>query len=635
MKSFLELTEEKKKSVAMLFGRMNPPTRGHEENIEGLKTLAAKNHADHLVVASHSHDSKKNPLTPAQKLKHLNRAFPGTNITTSSKEHPTIMHIAAHLHSQGYNHLIVAGGGDRAKEYQRLLNHYNGVAGKHGFYKFNKIEVKSTGERKEGVSGTDMRKHVMNGDYKSFKAGLPSHMQVNDKHAKDLFNDVRKGMGINEDVNHGLFKAIFVTGGPGSGKDVIVREAIAESKLVELNYIQAKDYLSDKHKLAESSKDQRREAIRARGPLVINGPADDINSIGYIKEELEELGYQTMMVFVDTTNDVSKERNSLLSRMMMESIRYDKWVNSQNNIRMFYEMFNDFKIFDNTGNIDTKIDDISDIFQSTTEFFGRQGLTEAAQQWMKHNRILNIYNRVLFKESKNVKKDAKSIQTRTVLGYNKNYRPSAAKGPADIKPDNSGSLVPAGEHDSIKGLPGPRKDPNGKTTSGGAWHGAYNFESAPTIKWNPQPKEPNFNYDKDKIKKQKRGDKSLSAGRVARPAGVGPEYDTRAGGQGAAAGAGLGQAIGETQEYSNASQNGTAMPGSKLEPNPLAEKKPFDKFRSASKKNIKEYKGFQNDVESGLGGTLNGADNKELMDTYKDPNRHIGIQITKKKNKRG
>ena len=634
MKSFLELTEEKKKSIAMLFGRMNPPTRGHEENIEGLKSLAAKNHADHLVVASHSHDAKKNPLTPAQKMKHLKRAFPDTNITTSDKEHPTIMHIASKLHSQGYNHLIVAGGGDRAKEYQRLLNHYNGVEGKHGYYKFNKIEVKSTGERKEGVSGTDMRKHVMNGDYKSFKSGLPSHMQANDKHAKDLYSDVRKGMGINEDVNHGLFKAIFVTGGPGSGKDVIVREAIAESKLVELNYIQAKEYLTDKHKLSESSKDHRREALRVRGPLVINGPADDINSIGYIKEELEELGYQTMMVFVDTTNDVSKERNSLLSRMMMESIRYDKWTNSQNNMRTFYEMFSDFKIFDNTGNIDTKIDDISDIFESTTEFFGRQGLTESAQQWMKHNRILNIYNRVLFRENANDKKtNSKNIQTKTVGKYNRGYL--AAKGPADIKPDNSRSLVPAGTKDDVRGLPGPRKDPNGQTTSGGAWHDTYNESSGPTIKWNPQPKESNFSYDNDKNKKQKRGDKSLSAGRVTRPSGVGPEYDTRAGGQGAAAGAGLGQNIGESQEYSNASQNGTAMLGAKIEPNPLAEKKPFEKFRSKYK-NIKEYNGFQNDAEGmGVGGVLGGAGNKELMDTYKDPNRHIGIQITKKKKVRG
>jgi len=33
MKSFLQLTEEQNKKLAMLFGRMNPPTKGHEENV--------------------------------------------------------------------------------------------------------------------------------------------------------------------------------------------------------------------------------------------------------------------------------------------------------------------------------------------------------------------------------------------------------------------------------------------------------------------------------------------------------------------------------------------------------------------------------------------------------------------------
>ena len=54
---------DKKKSVAVLFGRMNPPTSGHEENVEGLKKIAHQHNADHLVIASHSHDAKKNPLS--------------------------------------------------------------------------------------------------------------------------------------------------------------------------------------------------------------------------------------------------------------------------------------------------------------------------------------------------------------------------------------------------------------------------------------------------------------------------------------------------------------------------------------------------------------------------------------------
>ena len=103
MKRFLELTEEQNKKLTMLFGRMNPPTKGHEENVEGLKKMAAKDNSDHLVIASHSVDAKKNPLSPDVKLKHLKRAFPDTNITTSSKEKPTIMHHAADAYKKGYS----------------------------------------------------------------------------------------------------------------------------------------------------------------------------------------------------------------------------------------------------------------------------------------------------------------------------------------------------------------------------------------------------------------------------------------------------------------------------------------------------------------------------------------------------
>ena len=272
----------------MLFGRMNPPTKGHEENVEGLKKMAAKDNSDHLVIASHSVDAKKNPLSPDVKLKHLKRAFPDTNITTSSKEKPTIMHHAADAYKKGYTHLTVVAGADRVPEYERLLKHYNGKftdeAGapvRHGGYKFKSIKVLSTGERKKGISGTDMRNHAQNNDFNSFHQNLSSAMRANVSQARELFRDVRKGMGINESVDHGLLKAVFVTGGPGSGKDIIIRECIAESKAVELNTIQAVDSLFKNAYIKE---------VKDRKPLIINGPAEDIDRMAIVKEYLENLG---------------------------------------------------------------------------------------------------------------------------------------------------------------------------------------------------------------------------------------------------------------------------------------------------------------------------------------------------------
>ena len=86
------LKEEKTNPVVFSFGRMNPPTIGHEKLINKVKQHAKEHNADHLIVASHSHDAKKNPLTADQKLHHLHRAFPGTNIQVSNKEHPSFIH---------------------------------------------------------------------------------------------------------------------------------------------------------------------------------------------------------------------------------------------------------------------------------------------------------------------------------------------------------------------------------------------------------------------------------------------------------------------------------------------------------------------------------------------------------------
>ena len=190
---------EKPKTVAVLFGRMNPPTKGHEENVEGLKKVAKANNADQLVIASHSHDAKKNPLSPAQKTKHLKRAFPNTNVTSSSKEKPTLFHHLSDLHRQGYTHVVLAGGSDRSGELSRL-NDYNGKEGKHGYYNFKSIKTVNTGERKQGVSGTDMRTHASNNDFASFRKGLPSRLAAHEGHAKELFHDTRSGMGLHENA---------------------------------------------------------------------------------------------------------------------------------------------------------------------------------------------------------------------------------------------------------------------------------------------------------------------------------------------------------------------------------------------------------------------------------------------------
>ena len=586
MKSFLDLVKEQAEGEnhhVMTFGRMNPPTTGHLKLINKVKDIAKKKGASHSVIVSHSQDAKKNPLSGEQKVKHLKRYAPDTNVVSASKEHPTIMHHAAELHKKGVTHLHVVAGSDRVKEYHDLLHKYNGKANKEGHvpYHFKSITVHSAGHRDpdaegpEGMSGTKMREHAKNKDLKSFRKGVPGH--VSDDHAKELMHDTRKGMGLHESHYYGMFKAIFVTGGPGSGKDVVIRESVPIGNAVELNSVQAYDYLADKQRLSEKSSDFRRESIRSRGPLIINSPADDVDRINYIKEELEELGYETMMVFVNTSDEASKERNTKLFRMMVESIRHEKWLKSQKNKQNFAESFDVFIEFDNNKTLDFIEENITDTYKNINRFAANENYTELASDWFTRRSKLNIF------EGKNVKSSTEFSKIKT--------SGNRAEGPTDISADNRAG----GGTDDIRGNTYPRKYPNKTYT-----FKTYSEEAK--LKVNPSPKESNFSRDKekDKVKNKRFVDAPTVNQRLRNTDGIGPQFDTR--------------------------QQGTVYPMSGLGDVTYKEQKEFSSFRK-----VKEALDDPGAVDMGVGGTLGGATNKEPMQSYKDADRNIGIQIKKKK----
>ena len=224
MITFKELFEAKdalghgsEKHHVMAFARMNPPTTGHMEVVSKLHAVAKEHNAPHSLIVSGSHDAKKNPLTAEQKVKHLKRYSPETNVKAADKESPTILHHAAALHKQGVQHLHVVAGSDRHKEMHDLLHKYNtGEEHKHGSFKFKSITMHSSGERDPdsegttGMSGTKMRQHAHENNFKEFRKGVPSH--VSDKHAHELMQDVRKGSGIKEEaISYQTFMEVRMT----------------------------------------------------------------------------------------------------------------------------------------------------------------------------------------------------------------------------------------------------------------------------------------------------------------------------------------------------------------------------------------------------------------------------------------
>ena len=425
------LQEQKEKHAVMAFGRMNPITVGHEKLVNKVKDIADKVGGSAHIVVSHSQDSKKNPLTSAQKVKHAKRAFPGVNVSASSPDAPNFLAQAAKLHKQGVTHLHMVGGQDRVGEFHKLLHKYNGVKGPHGSFNFKKIEVHSAGDRDpdaegvEGMSASKMREHAAKGNFKKFRSGVPSTMS--DQHAKEMYDHVRKGMKIDEDIDFdfeelltegvndkSIFKAVFLAGGPGSGKDYVLDNTLAGHGLTEINSDKALEFLMDKEgldkQMPEDEKEARdfvrgraknitelkqRLALTGRNGLIINGTGDDHEKVKRIKTALENLGYDTSMVMVNTDDEVSAQRNiergQRGGRTVPENIRRQKWEAVQNARPELAKLFGDrYSEYDNSEDLRTaapevvkaKKDEMLELYKGVKEFIAQQPASPAAEEWI-------------------------------------------------------------------------------------------------------------------------------------------------------------------------------------------------------------------------------------------------------------
>ena len=208
MRSFREVIKEKAGDTAVFtFGRFNPPTTGHEKLIDALAREQSKNSGSMMYVfPSQSQNPKKDPLPFSLKVAYMRKMFPkyAKNIKANKKIR-MVFDIAVFLHNKGHRAIVMVVGSDRVAEFDKLLNTYNGVDGRHGYYGFDDIKVVSAGERDpdaEGVTGmsaSKMRAAASEGDFDSFKTGVPAGF----KDARKLFNDVRKNMGIREEKDMG------------------------------------------------------------------------------------------------------------------------------------------------------------------------------------------------------------------------------------------------------------------------------------------------------------------------------------------------------------------------------------------------------------------------------------------------
>ena len=228
----------------------------------------------------------------------------------------------------------------------------------------------------------------------------------------------------------GIFKAVFLAGGPGSGKTYIAKGLfgipekvnVSQSGLKMVNSDKELKFLLNKYgfgtnldalpdevfqnltgdgpdasglrKFAKDLTAERRRLYQnGRLGMIIDGTGDDYQKIAREKKELEEIGYDTFMIFVNTTLEVALERNEKRDRVLPEKIVSDSHKEVNRNIGAFQGLFGsgNFMIVDNNEyktESEAKKRFKMLVKQGLSKFLKKPITSKRAKSWIRKQKIL-------------------------------------------------------------------------------------------------------------------------------------------------------------------------------------------------------------------------------------------------------
>ena len=235
----------------------------------------------------------------------------------------------------------------------------------------------------------------------------------------------------------GILKAVFMAGGPGSGKSYVASQIFGIPKKINLSVSGVKsvnsdtefEYLLKKYgfdtfgtgrldidqwpdevfdAIAGGDEDSKDMTIRKRAKLmtrdrknkymegrlgmIIDGTGHDYSKLASEKKQLEAIGYDCYMVFVNTSLEVAKRRNQERARRLPEKILVKSWKDVQNNLGKFQGLFGrNFAVVDNSKHLSST--DAEKKFGMITKkyvssFINRPVQNFVGHKWIKHNLII-------------------------------------------------------------------------------------------------------------------------------------------------------------------------------------------------------------------------------------------------------
>jgi predicted kinase len=245
------------------------------------------------------------------------------------------------------------------------------------------------------------------------KDEVPDESPTGEKIAEPLTEAVK---------NQYAFKAIFLAGGPGSGKSTVIdklfgippkgkiKQNLTRAGLKVVNSDQAYEYLKAKNKIPPRDEDLTKDQQRTQGKLmarsvkiakkqlsmyleskigiIIDGTGASSNVMNKKKKMIEDLGYDTYMIFVSTSLETAMERNrNRPERSLHDKIVEKSWKQVMDNLKLYKSMFGSNFVEVSTEGKQT--DSLPSGVQSgISKFLSKSPKNKVAVKWLKHAREL-------------------------------------------------------------------------------------------------------------------------------------------------------------------------------------------------------------------------------------------------------
>jgi len=238
-------------------------------------------------------------------------------------------------------------------------------------------------------------------------------VKLNKKKGPNVGPKIKPGQQVNIEEGPNdryIFKAVFMAGGPGSGKSHVAREVLKQFDLKVVDSDKMFEYLMSKKGMdvgdpeqifspdGQATRDHGKELMAKQKQMwldgklgvVIDGTGRDVEKTAKIRKEMIDLGYGTMMLFVNTELDVAQQRNLQRPRKLPKDAVTAMWRAVQDNIMKFQQLFGSdrFIVIDNSGGLEdpTRSENFKKVENNIRKFLTAEPRNRIAKAWISKNK---------------------------------------------------------------------------------------------------------------------------------------------------------------------------------------------------------------------------------------------------------